>query len=95
MNTRSQQLQVNSYKTWTSPSYKICKITKFVVNKDEQDSSSGSRMSFLSKKASSKGREIRTKTWLEKTLKFKGQPPLSRQNFGVNNIINSKSEQCQ
>ena len=73
-------VQVNSYKAWTSPSYKVCRITKFVVNKDEQGSSSGSRVSSLSKKASSKGREIRTKTWLEKPLKHKGQPPLNRQN---------------
>ena len=75
MNTRSQQLQVNSYKAWTSPSYKVCRITKFVVNKDEQGSSSGSRVSSLSKKASSKGREIWTKLGLEKTPKLKGQPP--------------------
>ena len=80
MNTRSQQLQVNNYKAWTSPSYKVCRITKFVVNKDEQGSSSGSRVSSLSKKASSKGREIRTKTW----LLSKGQPPLNRQYFWVN-----------
>ena len=62
MNTRSQQLQVNNYKACTSPSYEVCRITKFVVNKDEQGSNSGSRVSSLSKKASSKGREIRTKT---------------------------------
>ena len=52
VNTRSQQLQVNSYKTWTSPSYKVCRVTKFVVNKGEQGSSSGSSVNSLSKKAS-------------------------------------------
>ena len=80
MNTKSQQLQVNSYNAWTSPSYKVCRITKFVVNKDEQGCNSGSRVSSLSKKASSKGREIRSKTWLDP----KGQPPLNRQYFWVN-----------
>ena len=54
-------VQVNSYKVWTNPSYKVCRVTKFVVNKDEQGSSSGSKVSSLSKKASSKGREIWTK----------------------------------
>ena len=50
------------------------------MNKDEQGSSSGNRVSSLSKKASSKGREIRTQTWVEKLFKHKGQPPLNRQN---------------
>ena len=68
VNTRSQQLQVNSYKAWTSPSYKVCRITRLVVNKGEQgNSSSINRVGSLSKKASSKGREIRTQTWLGKT----------------------------
>ena len=66
--------QVNSYKAWTSPSYKVCKITKFVVNKDEQGSSSRNRVSSLSKKASFKGREIRSRTWLKKPLR--DNPPL-------------------
>ena len=84
MNTRSQQLQVNSYKAWTSPSYKICRITRLVVNKGEQGSKQGSssrsKVGSLSKKTSSKGREIRTQTWLQKPSKHKGQPPLNRQN---------------
>ena len=33
VNTRSQQLQVKSYKAWTSPSYKVCRVTRLVVNK--------------------------------------------------------------
>ena len=82
-------VQVNSYKAWTSPSYKVCRVTKFVVNRDKQGNSSGSRVNSLSKKASSKGREIWTKLDL-KTSKLKGQPPLNRQNFGVNSVMNSK-----
>ena len=50
------------------------------MNKDEQGSSSGNMVSSLFKKASFKGREIRTQTWLEKLFKHKGQPPLNRQN---------------
>ena len=51
------------------------------MNKGEQGSSSSrSKVGSLSKKASSKGREIRTPTWLRKTPKHKGQPPLNRQN---------------
>ena len=45
-------VQVNSYKVWTSPTHKVCRVTKFVVNKGEQGSSSGNRVNSLSKKAS-------------------------------------------
>ena len=69
-------VQVNSYKAWTSPSYKVCRITKFMVNKNEQGSSSSrSRVSSLSKKASSKGREIRSKLDLKKPWNLRDNPP--------------------
>ena len=43
----------------------------------------------LSLKKASKKKEVLEK---EFCIKLKGQPPLNRQNFGVNSTMNSKSE---
>ena len=70
--------QVNSYKNWISPSYKDCR--EIVVETMNME---------LSLKKASKKKEVLEKEFCPK---LKGQPPLNRQNFGVNNTMNSKSE---
>ena len=71
--------QVNSYKACTSSSHKI--VGKVVGNFRVETRNS------LFKKG------LKEIFWKKKLwLRLKGQPPLNRQNFGVNSAINSKSE---